>query len=188
MEDREIIDLFWNRTDSAILAADEKYHSYCQYIAYNILGNKEDVEECLNDTWLKAWGAIPPHKPMNFAAFLGKITRNTALNYLRDKGRKKRNCGQTELVLEELEECVSYAKTVEQEIAEKELTKIINDFLGTLSELERNVFVCRYWNLESIFQIATYAHSSESKIKSMLFRIRKKLKRYLEKEGYYVGK
>uniref|UniRef100_UPI0040564B74 RNA polymerase sigma factor n=1 Tax=Agathobacter sp. TaxID=2021311 RepID=UPI0040564B74 len=186
MEDREIIELFWNRTDMAISVADKKYHSYCQCIAYNILGNKEDAEECLNDTWMKAWNTIPPQNPTNLAAFLGKITRNTALNYRRDKYRKRRSSGQMDLVLEELEECVSYAKTVEQEIAEKELAKIINHFLGTLPELERNVFVCRYWRLEPISQIAAYAHSGESKIKSMLFRIRKKLKKHLEKEGYDV--
>lgn len=188
MEDREIIDLFWNRTDTAVSAATEKYHAYCQHIAYSILENMEDAEECVNDTWFKAWGAIPPHKPDNLATFLGKITRNTALNYLRDKSRKRRGGGQVDLVLEELEDCTASSKTVEQEIVEKELVESINHFLGTLSELERNVFICRYWYLDSVSEIAGCAHSSEGKIKSMLFRIRKKLKRHLEKEGYYVGK
>lgn len=188
MEDREIIDLFWNRADTAISAVDKKYHSYCQHIAYNILENKEDVEECVNDTWIKLWGAIPPYCPNNLAAFLGKIARNTALNYLRDRNTKRRGGGQIDLVLEELEECVAHAQTIEKEIEEKELVKTINQFLGALPELERNVFVCRYWYLEPISEIAKHAHSNESKIKSMLFRNRKKLKSYLKKEGYYVGK
>lgn len=187
MEDREIIDLFWSRTDTAVTAVNEKYHAYCQHIAYNILKNKEDVEECVNDTWLKVWETIPPHKPNNLATFIGKIARNTALNYLRDRNAKRRGGGQIDLVLEELEECVAHAQTTEQKIEEKELVKAINQFLGTLSELERNVFVCRYWYLESISEIAVHAHSDESKIKSMLFRIRKKLKNHLKKEGYYVG-
>lgn len=187
MEDREIIDLFWNRADAAFTAVNEKYHSYCQHIAYNILKNEEDTEECVNDTWLKVWKSIPPHKPNNLATFLGKITRNTALNYLRDRSTKRKGSGQIDLVLEELEECVAHAQTIEQEIEEMELKKAINQFLATLPELERNIFVCRYWYLEPISGIAKHAHSSESKIKSMLFRTRKKLKVHLKKEGYYVG-
>lgn len=145
MEDKKIIDLFYDRAEAAISATDEKYHSYCKRIVYNILENSEDAEECVSDTWLKAWNCIPPYSPENLATFLGKITRNTALNYLRDKSRKKRSNGQMEL-----EECVAHAGTIEQEIAK-------------------------------------HAQSNEGKIKSMLFRTRKKLKSYLKKEGYYVG-
>lgn len=187
MEDRDIIDLFWQRQDIAISAVDEKYHSYCEKIAYNILENREDAEECVNDTWLKAWGTIPPNCPENLAAFIGKITRNTALNYLRDKSRKKRSNGQVELALVELEECVPNAQTIELEIESRELSKAINRFLAGLPEGERNVFVCRYWYMEPISEIAKHAGSGEGKIKSMLFRTRKKLKNYLKKEGYYVG-
>ena len=188
MEDKEIVELFWKRTDTAISAVDKKYHSYCQHIAYHILGNKEDAEECVNDTWLKVWRAIPPQKPNHLSAFLGKIVRNTALNCLRDKNRKCRGSGQLDLVLEELEECTAHVQPVEQEILEQELSKAINHFLSTLPELERNIFVCRYWYLDSISEIASCTKFGEGKIKSMLFRIRKKLKRYLEQEGYYVGK
>ena len=186
MEDKEIVELFWNRTDIAISAVDKKYHSYCQHIAYHILGSKEDAEECVNDTWLKVWRIIPPQKPENLSFFLGKIVRNTALNCLRDKSRKCRGGGQLDVVLDELEECIAYAQSVEQEILEQELSRIINHFLGTLPDLERNVFVCRYWYLDSISEIASCTKFRKGKIKSMLFRTRKKLKKYLEQEGYYV--
>ena len=188
MEDKEIIELFLNRADTAVSVVAEKYHSYCLHIAYRILENKEDAEECVNDTWLKVWKAIPPQKPDNLSAFLGKIIRNTALNCLRDKNRKCRSNGQLELALDELEECVAHVQSVEQELLEQELTNIMNRFLGTLSEMERNVFVCRYWYLDSISEIARCTEFGEGKIKSMLFRTRKKLKKYLEQEGYYVGK
>ena len=144
MDDSKIIALYFSRSEQAIEATSEKYGKLCQMIAGNILGNTQDAEECVNDTWLKVWKSIPPHKPNNLATFLGKITRNTALNYLRDRSTKRKGSGQIDLVLEELEECVAHAQTIEQEIEEMELKKAINQFLATLPELERNIFVCRY--------------------------------------------
>ena len=187
MKDDQIIQLYFSRSEDAIKYTDLKYGAYCKTIAFNILNSRPDSDECVNDTYLQTWNSIPPTHPYNLKAYLGKITRNTALNYLRDRSTKRKGSGQIDLVLEELEECVAHAQTIEQEIEEMELKKAINQFLATLPELERNIFVCRYWYLEPISEIAKHAHSSESKIKSMLFRTRKKLKVHLKKEGYYVG-
>lgn len=186
MEDKDIIELYWNRKVSAVSATIEKYHKYCYHIAVAILGNAEDAGECVNDTWLKAWNAIPPGRPENLAAFLGKLTRNTAIDCLRKRTRKRRGGNGADLMLDELEECLPDAENVEKELEARELSRLINDFLGTLTEFERNVFVCRYWYLEPVHSIAKAAHASVSRIKSILFRTRKKLKAYLKEEGYDV--
>lgn len=188
MEDKEIIDLYWNRKESAISETNEKYNPYCFRIAVSILGDSEDAKECVNDTWLKAWNSIPPNRPENLAAYLGKLARTTAIDCLRKKNRKQRGGTLTDIVLDELAECIPDMENVEKQIEEQELTQLINLFLGTLSDFDRKVFVCRYWYLESVKTIAKISYSKESKIKSILFRTRKKLKSYLEEEEYYVGK
>lgn len=188
MEDREILDLYWHRMESAIAATNEKYHPYCFHIAASILGNSQDAEECVNDTWLKAWNSIPPNRPANMATYLGKLVRTTAIDCLRKKSRKQRGGTGADVVLDELAECIPDIENIERKIEEQELTELLNLFLGTLSRFDRNVFVCRYWYFESVKAIAKAAHAKESRIKSILFRTRKKLKSYLEEEGYYVGK
>ena len=174
MEDHEIINLYYDRAQQAIIETSGKYNAYCMHIARAILGDEEDAKECVNDTWLKAWNTIPPQKPQHLAAYLGRLTRNASIDRMRTRTRKQRGGHETELVLEELQE---------SEIEGRELTAAINAFLKTLSAFDRNVFVCRYWYLDPVRDIAKAAHASESRIKSILFRLRKKLRKYLTEEG-----
>lgn len=183
MEDHEIINLYYDRAQQAITETSGKYNAYCMHIARAILGDEEDAKECVNDTWLKAWNTIPPQKPKHLAAYLGRITRNASIDRMRTRTRKQRGGHETELVLEELQDCIAHSTNVEREIEGRELTAAINVFLGTLSAFDRNVFVCRYWYLDPVRDIAKATHASESRIKSILFRLRKKLRVYLEEEG-----
>lgn len=184
MEDKEIIDLYWKRSEHAITETDQKYGVYCFCIANNILSNKEDSEESVNDTWLAAWNTMPPKKPDILAVFLGKITRYISLDRWRKRMASKRGGGEVPLVLDELEECVAGRESVELQYLKKELAEVINGFLNTLSEIERKVFICRYWYMDSIENISKRFEFSESKVTSMLYRIRGKLKNVLEKEGF----
>ena len=170
MRDHEIIELYWARNESAIAATAEKYGNYCHTIAYNILRNKEDAEECANDTYLGAWSSIPPQRPNRLSIYLGKITRNLALNRYKRYTAEKRGHGQVVLALSELEACVPSETTVEQTIEEK-------------PKLNRNIFVRRYYHLYAIRDIADAYGMSESKVTSLLFRMRNELRRFLEKEG-----
>lgn len=183
MEDQEIINLYYDRSQQAIIETSSKYNAYCMHVAKAILGDAEDAKECVNDTWLKAWNTIPPQKPENLATYLGKIVRNTSIDCMRTQTRKQRGGCNRHVVFEELQECIVYRGNVECEVEGRELTEKINIFLGTLSTFERNVFVCRYWYLDSIRDIALAAQASESRIKSVLFRLRKKLRKYLTEEG-----
>ena len=183
MEDSKIIDLYWERNEEAISATASKYGSYCRYIAYNILHNQEDTDECVNDTYLGAWNAMPPHRPNMLRTFLGRITRCVSLKKWRDAHRNKRCSDEVSLVLEELSECVPSNLSVEDSVIAAELSEQINRFLGTLSLTERQVFLCRYWYLDPIDKISTNFCFSGSKVKSMLHRTRAKLLAYLEKEG-----
>lgn len=184
MDDKEIVRLYWDRNELAIRETSAKYGGYCYTIAYNILFSKEDAEESVNETYMKTWECIPPHFPKVLAAFVGKITRRISLNKWRSRTREKRGGGQVSLALEELDECVLAVNDVEKTIEHKELLRTINTFLGTLSETERDLFVCRYWFLSSIKELSRKFDFSESKTKSMLFRTREKLKSHLEEEGY----
>lgn len=183
MKDHEIIDLYWERKEAAITASTDKYGNYCHSIAYNILHNNEDAEECVNDTWIGAWKSMPPQRPKRLSTYLGKITRNISLNRFKQYNAEKRGLGQTELVLSELEECVPDETSVEQIVDELILVKSINDFLYNQPEQKRNIFIRRYWYLFSIKDIAVTYDMSESKVASLLFRLRKDLKSHLEKEG-----
>lgn len=185
MEDMEIIDLFWLRSENAILETKNKYSRYLYKIALNILSNSEDCEECLNDTYLGAWNSIPPDRPVVFSAFLGKITRNLAINTYHKERRQKRGGGQTELVLHELEECIT-GHSMEEQILDGEITKAINRFLDELPVQDRLIFVRRYWFLESVGEIAVQFLLSETNIQTKLYRMRKKLRGYLEKEGIHL--
>ncbi len=183
MKDHEIVDLYWKRNEIAIAASAERYGSYCHSISYNILHNHEDAEECVNDTWLGAWKAMPPHRPERLSTFLGKITRNLSLDRFKKYTAEKRGQGQADLVLSELEDCIPDTSSVEQMLDEMILVKAINTFLYAQPEQKRNIFIRRYWYLYPIKAIAAVYGMSESKVASMLFRMRKDLKEHLEKEG-----
>lgn len=183
MEDEQIIGLYWSRSEQAIAETANKYSGYCHAIAYGILHSEQDAEECLNDTYLKAWGAMPPRRPDCLAAFLGKITRNLSLDRYEKNAAAKRGGGQTALALEELMDCVPAEGGVERAFDETALTESLEKFLRSVPRLKRDVFVRRYWYLSSIREIADQYGMSESKTASMLHRIRTKLKAYLEEEG-----
>lgn len=186
MKDEEIIALFCERDEKAITATAEKYGSYCHSISYNILQSNEDAEECVNDTYLGAWKSIPPQNPNCLATYLGKITRNLSLNRFKQYTAEKRGRGQTELVLSELEECIPTKSNVEQIAEETVLVNSINNFLYAQSEQKRNIFIRRYWYLYSIRDIANAYGMSESKVMSLLFHMRNKLKIHLEKEDITI--
>lgn len=183
MEDQKIIDLYFDRAETAISETDAKYGNYCYSIAYNILTNNEDAEESVSDTYMAAWNAMPPRRPSVLATFLGKITRHLSIDRWRSRSRYKRGGGEIILALEELEDCASTGGSVEQEYERKQLARLINRFLDSLPETERRVFLCRYWYLDAIRDIADHCGFSESKVASMLHRTRKKLRAELEKEG-----
>ena len=187
MDDDTIIDLYWTRSESAIDETAKKYGHYCAAIANNIVQNNEDAEECVNTTYLKTWESIPPQRPAVFRSFLGKITRNLALNKYKGLRAKKRGGGEIDLILDELEECVqsnnSSNNSIEIECESDLIVKAINSCLLSLDGESRTVFVRRYWYADPITAIAIRFQMSESKVKSMLFRTRKRLRVYLENEG-----
>ena len=183
MDDAGIVSLYWERNEQAIEESEAKYSGYCHAIAYRILADHEDADESVNDTWLAAWESMPPHRPSILATYLGKITRCISLNRWRDRSRDKRGGGEVSLSLDELAECVPDRQNVERTMELEELTEAINSFLAGLPEVERDVFVCRYWFLTPLREIGEKFEFSESKTKSMLFRTRNKLLAHLEKEG-----
>lgn len=183
MEDKQIVELYLLRNEQAIDKTAEKYGKYCFSIANNILNNYEDAEETVSDTYVGAWNAIPPHRPANLSTFLGKITRRLAIKRWRANHTLKRGGGEMPLVLEELAGCIPSGGDPEQDVENAELGRMLNRFVHGLPKTERNVFVCRYWYLDSIEDIAKRYSFSQSKVKSMLSRTRKKLRTYLEKEG-----
>lgn len=183
MTDHEIIDLYWKREETAIAVSANKFGSYCHSISYNILHDNEDAEECVNDTWLGAWKSMPPHRPERLSTFLGKITRNLSLNRFKKYAAEKRGYGQTELVLSELEDCIPDNTNIEQIVDDHILVQALNDFLYAQPEQKRNIFIRRYWYLYPIRDIAAAYGISESKVASLLFRMRNNLKIHFEKEG-----
>lgn len=183
MKDNEIIALYWERKEMALSVTEEKYGKYCHSISYRILHNHEDARECVNDTYLRAWDSMPPKKPDCLSVYLGKITRNLSLNRLKLYQAKKRGLGETELVLSELEECIPAQTKVEQVVEELVLVNVINEFLRKQKKEKRSIFVRRYWYVFSIKEITREYHMSESKVVSILFRMRQELKEQLEKEG-----
>lgn len=184
MEDGTIVELYWQRDESAIAQTASKYGNYLHSISYRILSNAEDAEECVNDTYNAAWEAIPPHRPSLLSTFLGKIIRRISIDRWRKLSADKRGGGEAAVALEELEECVSGSGSVEDEIERRELTRMINEFIRALPHTERQVFMCRYWYMDPVADIAKQFGFSESKVKSMLYRIRGRLRARLEKEGY----
>lgn len=184
MEDRRIVQLYWDRDQNAIAFTAKKYGGYCTSIAMNILANNEDAEECVNDTYLNAWNSMPPHKPGVLSTFLGKITRNLSLNRYRQNHAVKRGGYNVPEVLDELSDCVSDTDTVEQEIDRRELINTINDFLASLSREKCNIFVCRYWYFDSISDIAKRFKMTENNVYVTLSRLRNQLHNYLTERGY----
>lgn len=185
MNDSEIIELYWNKNTTAISASMDKYGSYCFTIANGILDDTQDSEECVNDTWLRAWNAIPPTRPTVLKVFFAKITRH--LSFDRYKARKslKRGGGDTMLVLEELAECIADESDVEGQVNAKELGEVINKFVVSLSEREQNLFVRRYFFSEPIKVIADRYDTNENYVNVTLSRVRKRLRSHLSKEGYF---
>jgi RNA polymerase sigma-70 factor (ECF subfamily) len=183
MDDAAILDLYFARSERAVGETAAKYGRYCKTVAFNILRNNEDAEECVNDTYMKAWNAIPPERPAIFPSFLGKITRNLSLNRYKEQRTQKRGGGEVALALDELDECVPSGVSVEAEVISRAVSEVISAFLRSAGEVERIVFVRRYWYIEPVAAIAARFRMSESKVKSMLFRTRNRLRVYLEKEG-----
>ena len=154
MDDKAILDLYWSRSEQAISETDTKYGAYCFTIAYNILSNREDSEESVSDTYMAAWNSMPPKRPAVLSAFLGKMTRYISLDRWKKRSRLKRGGGEMELCLEELQNCVSGQESTEDTVIRKDTISAVNRFLDSLSETERKIFLCRYWYLESVKDIA----------------------------------
>lgn len=186
MEDEKIISLYMERNEDAIRESNTKYGPYCHTVSYNILRNHEDSEECVNDTWNRAWNAIPPEIPKILRAYFARITRNLSLNRIEKDNAKKRGGSETVLAFDELEECIPANRSVEEEIDEKILKEMIDGFLKKLPEKQRVVFMKRYFYVMSVAEIASELSLSESNVKAILFRVRNRLKDYLAKEGVNV--
>lgn len=184
MEDAAIVALYWARDERAIPATAERYGGYCAAIAGNILGNREDAEECVNDTYLRAWNAMPPHKPRVLSAFLGKLVRNLSLNRWQRERAEKRDGGVLPAVLDELAEVVSGAEDVENQVEQKALLRAIDEFLGRLSPEKRSIFICRYWRTDSTADIAARRGLTEGAVTMTLSRLRKALRSELLERGF----
>ena len=182
MEDAEIIDLYWRRDQRAIDETHGKYGGFLTSIAWNILRSHGDAEECVNDTYLRTWNAIPPARPAAFRAWLGRIVRNLSLDRWKRSGAQKRNAG-AEVLLGELEDCVPFPRGTEQTLEDREIAVLISAFLRSLPWERRVIFLRRYWYGQDIGEIAEALHCGAGKVKSSLFRTRKALRAYLEQEG-----
>lgn len=185
LEDSSIISLFWARSEQAIHELSRKYGSAVEKTAGNILSDRRDVEECVNETYLKVWNSIPPQKPNPLVSYVCRIARNLAINrYHADKAEKRG--GNYALVLDEMEECIPSGMNVETELEAKELAAAINRFLPSLNEEDRFLFVRRYWYADSVSALAAMTGGSQNRVSLRLFRIREKLRKALTKEGFSV--
>ncbi len=184
MEDEQILKLYWDRDERAITETRTKYGSYCFTVANNILENTQDAEECVSDTWMHAWQAIPPARPSRFRLYLAKITRNLAFDCCWKNAADKRGGGNIAAVLEELSECVADTAAVEDEVLSQELRGIIHAFLRELDLRDRQLFLRRYFYAETVSGIAAEFHMKENTVSVILGRTRKKLQKHLQKEGY----
>ncbi|MCI9578649.1 MAG: RNA polymerase sigma factor [Oscillibacter sp.] len=185
MEDGQILDLYWSRDQRAIRETDGKYGKLLHGIAWNLLRSREDSEECVNDTYLRAWEAIPPARPGAFRTWLGRITRNLSLDRWKSRGAEKRGGG-AELLLGELEDCLPAPGGTERAVEDRELAELLNVFLQSLTREGRAMFLRRYWYGESVAEVAEALGCGEGKVKSSLFRSRKALRQFLEREGIAV--
>lgn len=185
MEDARIIDLFYERSEQAVSELDRKYGAAVRKTAANILRDREDAEECVNDTYLGVWNSVPPHRPEPLGSYVCRIARNIAVSRLRANTAARRSGG-VELVLDELAECVPASVDLEGELEARELLAAIERFLSTLSYDDRFLFVRRYWYADSVKEIAAAVHSRENRVAVRLFRLREKLQKFLMKEGLLV--
>ena len=178
IDDEKIIELFFERSEQGIRELDNKYGAICHNLSYNIVNNRQDAEECVNDAYLGAWNTIPPVHPNPLLSYIVKIVRNISIKIYWRKGAAKRSSHYT-IALEEIEACIADRKTVEDEIEVRELARIIEDFLDTLTLENRVIFMCRYWFSDSYKDIADFVGLSEKSISVRLTRIREKMKQYL---------
>ena len=186
MDDNEIVEFYLSRNEDAIDQTAQKYGSRLRSIAYSILNDRETAEECENDAYLETWNLVPPHEPRNYLfAFVGKIVRHLALNVCKKNNRQKRYAVYCELT-QEMQECIPAGNDIESEMDIKYLSSLIDEYLESCSEEQQNVFVRRYWYFDSVAQIAKAYGFSQSKVKTMLFRMRSELKKHLVKGGYDV--
>ena len=186
MQDDEIIELYWARDQRAIPETSARYGGYCAAIARNILHDAGDTEECVNDTWLSAWNAMPPHRPSILSTFLGKLTRNLAINRWQMLTAGKRGGGEAELILEELADCVSGTENAEDALIQRELLAAVNAFLLRLPARKRQIFLCRYWYSDSVAEIAARFGMKENTVSKALSRVRADLRKDLVKRGYVL--
>lgn len=183
LEDSQIVSLYWDRDETAIDHTEKKYGKYLAKIAYNILADREDSQESVNDTYLAAWDSMPPHRPEVLSTYLGKLTRRISIDLFRKKNSQKRGSGEYILSLQELGDCVG-SNTTQQTVDMQLLTDAIEQYLRNLSPEARNVFIGRYYYLDPVKKIAAYCHISESKAKILLYRTRQGLWEHLQKEGF----
>ena len=186
MEDFEIVEMYWDRNENAITQTDRKYGKYCRKIAFSIVTNKEDMEECVNDTYLQTWNSLPPQRPERLSTYLGKICRNISINLYEKLTAEKRGGNETDACLDELSELIGGSSEVEEQLDLSVLTDLINKFLKKCEKQARTVFVQRYWYMMSVKEIAKENRMSDSNVKMTLSRTRDKLKVYLEEEGYCI--
>ena len=186
MQDEHIVALYWERNEEAVEETKNKYEHYLLKIAHNILADFEDSQESVNDTYLAVWNSMPPHKPSILSTYLGKLTRRISIDIFRRRNRNKRKASEYALSLTELEDCLTDGNNPEESVEVKLLADAINEFLRTLPKEARNLFIGRYYFLDSLRDAAEYCGMSESRAKSLLFRTRCNLKVYLEKEGFEV--
>ena len=184
MDDREIVSLYLKRNESAIWETQQKYGTYCTAIAQNITHSLQDAEECVSETWLRAWNSIPPQKPMFLKAFLAKITRNLALDLLRRESAEARGGGSIPLIYEELSECIPARDSVEAQVDARELGRAISAFVRELKERDGDLFLRRYFYMDTLENAAAFVGMSPKNAAVSLHRSRKKLEAYLRKEGY----
>lgn len=184
MTDGQIVALYWDRDQRAVAESEKAYGAYCRTVAENILHDREDAEECVNDTWLRAWDSIPPQRPDSLKHFLAKVARNLAFDRWKAASAQKRGGGETALILDELAECVESGADVEKEYAAKELGAAVNRFVSGLPRREGDLFLRRYFYAEPVGEIARRYDMTENAVTTALSRTRKKLKTYLEQEGF----
>ena len=182
MEDLHIIDLYWGRNERAIQETEKKYGGYCHSIALNILMDRADAEECVNDTYYQTWNSIPPNRPGSLKAWLGKLCRNNALNIWNKYHAQKRYRGM-ELLLSELEDCIPASVNIEREIEDSEISACISVWLRSLSVGDRALFIRRYWYGEAVHSLAKERNIPAKQLSQKIYRLRKSLKSALEKEG-----
>lgn len=186
MDEQQIIELYWARSENAIAETDKRYGKYCHSIAFRVLSSHLDSEECVNDAYLNVWNSIPPTRPVSLRAFLGKITRNLALKKYEMYTAQKRGKGEIQIALDEMADCVPDPTSLEEEVDGRLLAQQLNRFLSQLPAQTRAIFLRRYWELATVKEIARAYGISESSVKMSLLRTRGKLKGFLEQKGVTV--